>query len=264
MARRIVITSGKGGVGKTTCAASIGSKLAKKGHKTLLIDGDIGLNNLDVLTGIDGKVNYDMLGVLEGKYRIKQALMQSRDNPDLYIMSSHTAMASEDVGAKSFRTLITRLSEGFDYLLIDCPAGIERGFHRAISAANEAIVVVTPHTSAIKDAARVMKILETYNLNGTSLIVNKVRGDLLLKGDIIEPREIAKILKADLIGVIKEDDRIGLISEIGRLGESYGGDEVFSVIAENIISGRRRILDTTAEYRGMIGRLRLMLKRSVS
>lgn len=263
MARRIVVTSGKGGVGKTTFTASVGNAIARAGKKVLLIDADVGLNNLDVLMAVDAHVVYDMKDILDGRCRIKQALIQSADNPDLYILPSVNAMTSEDIGSKSFRNLIQRLSEGFDYLLIDCPAGIERGFHRAVSAANEAVVVVTPHVSSIRDADKVISLLNTYNLNSTSLVVNRVRGDLVLSGEALEPNDISELLKTDLIGVIRDDDKINMYSEIGRLGECVERDDVFNVIADNIITGRRRILDVTREYKGIVGKLKIFLRKAV-
>lgn len=263
MARKIVVTSGKGGVGKTTFTASIGNALARKGNKVLLIDADIGLNNLDVLIGVNEHIVYDMKDVLDGRCRIKQALIKSPNNQQLYIMPSVNAMMSEDIGSLAFRNLIAKLAEGFDYLLIDSPAGIERGFHRAVSSANEAIVIVTPHVSSIRDADKVMTLLNSYNLNSVSLAVNRVRGDLVLRGDNLQPREIATLLRTDLVGVVRDDDKINMYSELGRLGECGECDEVFGVIAENIMTGRRRILDATRDYRGILGRMKMILRKSV-
>lgn len=263
MCRRIVVTSGKGGVGKTTFTASVGTALAELGNKVLLIDADIGLNNLDVLMGVESKVAYDMLDVIEGRCKIRQALIADELLPNLFIMPSAHAMNSDDIGAKNFRNLIMRLSESFDYLLIDCPAGIEKGFHRAVSAANEAVVVTTPHIGAIRDADKVLSIIKSYNLNATNIVVNRARGDLILKGDMMDARDICKLLKCPPIGVVPEDDNISIYSQLGRLGcnESLAG-ETYRVIADNLVTGARRIYDPTKKYKGMLGKLKLMLRSS--
>ncbi|MCI8728474.1 MAG: septum site-determining protein MinD [Clostridia bacterium] len=263
MARRIVITSGKGGVGKTTVTANIGIFLAKRGHKTLLIDGDVGLNNLDVVLGIENKAVYDMADVLEGKCRISQALIPYDESGMLMIMPSAHAYNSEDIGSKNFRNLVGRLDSHFDYILIDCPAGIEGGFHRAVSAANEAVVVTTPQVSSIRDADKVIALLSSYELNSVSVIVNRIRGDLVIDGEMMDVGEVAKLLKITPIGAIPEDDYIGIYSQLGRLGEQSGeSKDSFSLIVSNIVNGKRRIYDCTSKYRGLLGKIRLKLKRN--
>lgn len=263
MCRKIVVTSGKGGVGKTTFTASVGSALAEAGNKVLLIDADVGLNNLDVLMGVDTRVVYDMADVLDGKCRIKQALISDEYIPNLFIMPSAHAYASEDIGCKNFRNLIDRLSEGFDYILIDCPAGIEKGFHRAVSAANEAILVTTPHISSIRDADKVLSLLGSYELNAINIVINRVRGDLILTGNMMTASDISKLLKYPTIGVVPEDDSINIYSQLGRISEHNNiARESFNVIADNLLSGRRRLYDPTAQYRGLMGRLKLMIRRA--
>lgn len=263
MCRRIVITSGKGGVGKTTFTASIGTALALIGNNVLLIDADIGLNNLDVLMGVDNRIVYDMADVLEGKCRIKQALVCDENLPNLHIMPSAHACSNGDITCKAFRALVDKLSEGFDYILIDCPAGIEQGFHRAVSASSEAIVITTPHISSIRDADKVLNLLTSYKLANTALVVNRARGDLIMSGEMMNSNDIARLLKATLIGVIPEDDGVAIFSQLGRIGENNSiSRESFDVIANNIITGRRKIYDPTAQYKGVLGKLKLMLKRA--
>lgn len=263
MCRRIVVTSGKGGVGKTTFTASVGAALAERGNRTLLIDADIGLNNLDVLMGVDTRVVYDMMDVLSGKCRIKQALVSDENIPNLFIMPSAHAYASEDIGCKNFRTLIDRLAEGFDYILIDCPAGIEKGFHRAVSAATEAIVVTTPHISSLRDADKVLSLLSGYNMSKINIVINRARGDLILAGDMMSAEDISKLLKFSPIGVIPEDDSIHIYSQLGRMADNDSiARQSFNCVADNIITGKRRLYDPTSQYRGVIGKLKLMMKRA--
>ncbi len=263
MSRVIVVTSGKGGVGKSTCTASIGTALAEAGNRVLLIDADVGLNNLDVLIGVNDKVIYDMADVIDGRCRIKQALVTSDEVPNLFIMPSQHAYTSEDIGMKNFRILIDRLREGFDFILIDCPAGIERGFHRAVAPATEAIVVTTPHISSLRDADKVLGILAGYKLDSINLVVNRIRGDMVLSGEMMGADEIGKLLRSRPIGVVPEDDNIHVYSELGRLSSSdYKARRAFNCIADNIISGRRRIYDPTVEFRGVVGRIKMMIKRA--
>lgn len=263
MARVIVVTSGKGGVGKSTLTAEIGTCLAKRGASVLLIDADVGLNNLDVLLGVDECIRYDMLDVISGRCRIKQAIVPSNDVNNLFILPSRNAYMSEDIATKSFRELINKLREAFDFILIDCPAGIEYGFHRAVAPCDEAIVVTTPHVSSLRDADKVLSILSNYNLNRVELVLNRVRGDMIMNGDMISPSDTAKLLRCNILGVVPEDDNIHIYSELGRLYKNdYKSGISCMTIADNIITGKRRIYDPTSEYRGMVGKIKLFMKRA--
>lgn len=262
MSNKIVITSGKGGVGKTTVTASLGLALAARGMSTLLIDGDIGLNNLDVVMGMENRVAYDMADVLAGKCRVAQAILQE-DNMPLYIMPSAHAMYSEQIKAADFRALIGKLDNSFDYILIDCPAGIEGGFHRAVSACEYAAVVTTPHISAVRDADKVMGLLASYNLKGIGVIVNRVRGDLLVRGEVLAPSDIARVLRYPLLGIVPEDDDITVYSQLGRIGLADSESRrAFSMMASNILSGDKRLYDPTLRYRGIVGAIRSRLRRN--
>lgn len=262
MARVIVITSGKGGVGKSTCVTSIGTALAERGASVLLIDADVGLNNLDVLLGVNDKVNYDMLDIIQGRCRIKQAVVCSEQINNLFLLPSRNAYSSEDITTQDFRTLIDQLSDGFDYILIDSPAGIEYGFHRAVAPACEAIVVTTPHISSLRDADKVLSILSNYELKRVNILVNRVRGDMILSGEMMSPEEVSRLLKCQLIGAVPDDDAIHIYSELGQLYyDKYKASKSFGCIADNIITGKRRIYDPTSEYHGVKGKIKLMLKR---
>lgn len=263
MARIIVVTSGKGGVGKTTCTASIGAMLAFRGKRVLLIDADIGLNNLDVLVGIDDKVVYDMADVISGRCRIKQALVATSEIPNMFVLPSQNAYNSDDISMKDFRTLISKLSDGFDFIFIDSPAGIDKGFHRAVAPSTEALVIATPNVSSLRDADKVISILSNYSLNAVNLIVNRIRGDMVMNGEMMSVIEIAKLLNVSPIGVIPDDDKIHIFSELGKLGRGEClAMRSFECVADNFITGRRRLYDPTAQFRGPLGKIKLMLKRA--
>ena len=184
MARKIVVTSGKGGVGKTTVASSLAVALAKKGERVVLCDADLGLNNVDVVTGVENLVTYDLVDVIEGRCRAKQALVLHPDIPNLHILTSSHSMPERYVSPQPFKLVLDALSPQFDYILIDCPAGIDEGFHRAVAAANEAIVVTTPHISALRDADKVITLstcIYDYGKNVDTRLV--VVGRLLHEGE---------------------------------------------------------------------------------
>ena len=259
MARKIVLTSGKGGVGKTSILASLGICLANKGKNVLMIDGDVGLNNLDVVMGMESRVIYDMADVIEYECHINQALLQE-DASSLYLLPSAHAYDNQKITAQAFKEMVGRVENLFDYILIDCPAGIDAGFHRAVSCADEAIVVTTPHVSAIRDADKVLALLRSYKLNSINLVINRVRGDFVARGKMMSASEIARILRAPLIGAVPEDDAITVYSQLGRIGlnRSSSRDSI-DMIAMNIINNSFRIYDVERAYRGFFGRIRRLV-----
>ena len=212
MARRIVITSGKGGVGKTAITGALGLKLAEMGKRVVLLDLDFGLNNLDVVCGVESSIVYDIIDVLEGRCRVKQSLIQTAHKNLYVIPSSHCY--NKDVSGQKIKLLIEGLSGEFDYVLIDCPAGIDFGFERAISSSNEALVVVNPNVQSIRDADKVLTILKSYQLEGVFLIVNKVRPKLVKKGKMLSENQIENILQTKIISVIHDSDEILLCKDI--------------------------------------------------
>lgn len=263
MARKIVITSGKGGVGKTTICANLGARLAALGFRVCLMDVDIGLNNLDVVMGIEKRVMFDLIDAIEGRCRAKQALVQDHRIPSLYIMPSAHSYSHSNVSGDKIKEVIESLDPSFDYILIDCPAGVEAGFHRAVSCANEAIIVVTPHISSIRDADKVLSILSGYDLIHKSLVVNRIRGDLVMNGEMLEVDEIVRILKISLLGVIPEDDDISALSTIGGLTSGDVAGRAFTLLCENLHEGTKKIYDYTMKYRGFFGNFRRNLKRKI-
>lgn len=254
MARVIVVTSGKGGVGKTTTVCNIGCRIAKAGYSVVIIDADIGLNNVDVVMGIENRVIYDLVDVLKGKCRINEAVVGMDEYPNLYILSSSRTNIVGNNGL-SLEGLTDRLGDIFDYVLIDCPAGLDVGFHRAVSSAREAIVVTTPHISAIRDADKVVSQLLSYNLADVSLVVNRVRGDLVVKGDMMDAGDISKLLALKIRGVIPEDDRISIGRQINVQGDG-SSDVAYKLLTESIIWGDGKVFDATRPFRGVRGALR--------
>lgn len=256
MARKIVITSGKGGVGKTTVAVNLAAQLSKKGQRVVLCDGDFGLNNVDVAAGVESLVSYDIIDAIEGRCRAKQALVKHPRYGNLYLLTSSHSSPERYVSPQAVKVVLDALAPNFDFILIDCPAGIDDGFHRAVATADEAIVVTTPHISALRDADKIITMLKSYRLTELSVAVNMLRGDLLLSGDCLSPKEIAELLKTPLLGVLPEEYRI------------YGGDltdihSAFKILANNLLTGKRRLYDTTKKYSGLLGNIRRVLKRSL-
>ncbi|MBQ8308476.1 MAG: septum site-determining protein MinD [Clostridia bacterium] len=256
MARKIVITSGKGGVGKTTVAACVSAQLAKRGQRVVLCDADFGLNNVDVVTGVENLVTYDVVDVIEGRCRAKQALVRHPDFGNLYVLTSSHSAPERYVSPQSLKLVLDSLAPQFDFVIIDCPAGIDEGFHRAVASADEAIVVATPQVSSLRDADKVITLLKSYRLAELSLVVNKVRGDLLLTGESLSPQEIEELLKIPVLGVLPEEYSI------------YGGDftdlhPAFKTLANNLLTDKRKLYDPTRKYTGIFGNLRRILKRNL-
>jgi septum site-determining protein MinD len=263
MARKIVVTSGKGGVGKTTITANLGARLAALGFRVAIIDADIGLNNLDAVMGVENSVMFDLLDVLEGRCRLKQALIQDKRYPLLYILPSTHFSPNSKIDALKLKQVVDSLEYNFDYILLDCPAGIEYGFHRAVTCANEAIIVVTPHISSIRDADKVVSLLNNYKLTNKYLVINRARGDLILNGEMFSVENVVEAMKVSILGVVPEDDDISTLSSIGGFSGSLTSGRAFTLMAENLHTGSKKVYDCTYRYRGLIGTLRRNLKRKV-
>lgn len=264
MARVIVITSGKGGVGKTTICANLGYALAGLNLRVLLIDVDFGLNNLDVVMGVENKIVYDICDIVEGKCRAKQALIQDFNVPNLYIMPSNHTYTTYKIDGEKIKHIISQLEDSFDYILIDCPAGIELGFHRAVKSANEAIIVTTPHISSVRDADKVASLLYNYSLNAVYLIVNRARGDLMLSGDMLTEKLISEYLKLELIGVVPEDDGIAKsLLTGGMIDKGSASTKSFELVADYVHNGKKELYDCTKKYKGFIGILRKKVRKVV-
>lgn len=264
MARKIVITSGKGGVGKTTLVSNLGITLSTLGYKTLLVDMDFGLNNLDVIMGIENKIVYDIIDVIEGRCSPRQAIIQDFFESNLYILPSFHSFCSVKFGSSILSKIIASLENQFDFVLIDCPAGIDGGFRRAIECADEYIIVTTPHISAIRDAIKVINCIKGICATPPSIIINRVRGDLMLSGDSPSIDTIKEYLYGNVIGVVPDDDGV---SEQSFWGGQIDGDsdakKSIYMIGKNIITGDNKIFDCTLKYKGILGSIRKKLRRRV-
>ncbi len=208
MSRKIVFTSGKGGVGKSTCVALIAYYLASFGAKVVAMDMDIGLNNLDVMVGIEHKITYDIVDVLEQKCRLKQALVQDAEIDKLYFLPSINSGTSRYITASNLVSMMADLDNMFDYCLIDCPAGIKQEFYNSIFCSSEAIVVTTPHIISVRDASKVIDLLFDCNISNPTLIVNRITKDMNAKNAIFTANDIAEVLDIQLLGAIQESEAI--------------------------------------------------------
>lgn len=216
MGKVIVITSGKGGVGKTTSTANIGTALAMLGHKVALLDTDIGLRNLDVIMGLENRIVYDLVDAVRGNCRLKQALIKDKRLDNLYLLPAAQTKDKTAVSNDQMAELCEKLKEEFDYVVIDCPAGIEHGFKNAIAGADEAVVVTTPEVSAVRDADRIIGLLEAAGLESPRLIVNRIRSNMVKSGDMMSVDDILDILAIELLGVVPDDDAIVISSNRGE------------------------------------------------
>lgn len=216
MSEVIVVTSGKGGVGKTTTSANIGTGLAVLGKKVVLIDTDIGLRNLDVVMGLENRIVYNLVDVVEGNCRIKQALIKDKRFPGLHLIPSAQTRDKNAVNPEQMKKLTEQLKEQFDYIILDCPAGIEQGFKNAIAGADRAIVVTTPEVSAIRDADRIIGLLNAYDMGKIDLVINRLRPDMIKRGDMMSIDDVVDILSINLIGAIYDDENIVISTNHGE------------------------------------------------
>jgi len=206
-ARRIVITSGKGGVGKTTTTANVGAALAKRGHRVILVDADIGLRNLDLVLGLEKRIVFDLVEVAEGRCQLRQALIKDKRFESLSILPAAQTRDKDAITESQFAAIVEQAAEQADYVLIDCPAGIEAGFRNAVAGAKEAIVVTTPEVSAIRDADRVVGKLNDKHLP-IRLIVNRLRPEMVRSGDMLSVEDVCEILSVELVGIVPDDEEI--------------------------------------------------------
>lgn len=263
MARAIVITSGKGGVGKTTVTANLGMHLAEKNYRVCMLDMDIGLNNLDVVMNMEDRIIYTITDVIENKCRIKEALVQDDTYPLLYMLSTGGLSNNLSISLAEIKNVINELHTTFDFILIDCPAGIDAGFKRAVSIADEAIVVTTPHLSSVRDADKVVTILSSYNITSKRFVINRARGDLMQDKLMFDVYDIGKILGIEFGAVIPEDDKVITNTSETIKNNKVAVNRAFEILAENIITGSKKMFDCTYKYRGILGGIKKLLKRSV-
>jgi len=261
MGEVIVVTSGKGGVGKTTTSANIGTGLAAAGHKVVLVDTDIGLRNLDVLLGLENRIVYDLVDVTSGNCHLKQALIQDKRFPNLFLLSASQTKDKTSVNSEQMKILAAELKETFDYVIIDCPAGIEQGFQNAIAGADWAIVVCTPEVSSIRDADRIIGLLEEAGLRNPKLIINRLRPGMIERGDMLDTSDILDILDVELIGAIPENESIIISTNCGQpavMDKNSRAGEAYRYITRRI-QGEVVPLMNLDEPHGMMHRLKRLV-----
>ena len=216
MSEVIVITSGKGGVGKTTTVANIGTGLAMLGKKVVVVDTDIGQRNLDVVLGLENRIVYNLVDVINGSCRLRQALIKDKRHPELCLLPSAQTKDKSAVSPEQMIKLTDDLREQFDYIILDCPAGIEQGFQNAIAGADRALVVTTPEVSAIRDADRIIGLLEANGFKQMDLIINRLRMDMVRRGDMMSADDEVDILAKPLIGIITDDVNVVIATNQGE------------------------------------------------
>ena len=261
-AKVITITSGKGGVGKTTNVANIAAGLALQGDKVVCIDGDIGLRNLDVILGLENRIVYDLVDVIEGRCRLRQAMIKDKKIPDLYLIPAAQTRDKNAVSPSDMIALCDQLRPEFDWIVIDCPAGIERGFRNAIAPADIVLVVTNPEVSAVRDADRIIGLIEAEEKGPGLLLLNRVNMDLVKRGDMLTSDDVVDLLAIDLIGVIPEDEQVLIGSNQGVpviMNEKSKAGQAFRNVASRLRGEDVPFIDLDARN-DIFGRLGKMFR----
>ncbi|MFJ7933536.1 septum site-determining protein MinD [Sporosarcina sp. NPDC096371] len=265
MGEAIVITSGKGGVGKTTTSANLGTALALQGKKVCLIDTDIGLRNLDVILGLENRIIYDLVDVIEGRCKVQQALVKDkRFEEGLFLLPAAQTTDKNAVDPEQMKLLVTELKRDYDYILIDCPAGIEQGFKNAIAGADRAIVVTTPEISAVRDADRIIGLLEQEDIEPPKLIINRIKQQLMSSGDALDVNDITTHLSIDLLGIVLDDERVISSSNKGEpivMDPSNAAAIGYRNIARRILGESVPLMSLDTGKPGFFGKLKLIFAR---
>lgn len=259
MSRIIVVTSGKGGVGKTTTLANLGMALARRGRKVVVVDADFGLRNLDLLLGLENRVVYTAIDVLAGRCRLEQALVRDKRQPTLALLPAAQNRSTEAIKPEHMRKLVTVLAKAFHYVLVDCPAGIDTGFQNAIAAAQEALIVTTPEIAAVRDADRVIGLLEANGVKKINLVVNRIRPTMVQANDMMSVEDVKEILAVPLIGIVPDDERVIVSTNKGEplvLTENLSmAGMAFDNLARRIEGETVDFMDLTPTDRGFFARL---------
>lgn len=262
MSETIVITSGKGGVGKTTTCANLGAALAAQGCKVVMVDADIGLRNLDVVMGLENRIVYDLVDVVEGYCRLRQALIKDKRIDGLFLLPAAQTKDKNAVNPDQMKELMMSLKEEHDFILVDCPAGIEQGFRNAIAGADTAIIVTTPEVSAVRDADRITGLLEAAGFAKPELIINRIKPKMVARGDMMDIPDILDILAIDLVGVVPDDECIVVSTNRGEpavLVDSSKAGQAYKNIARRLMGEQVPFMDLT-EKESVWERLKRLVK----
>ncbi|MDM5315709.1 septum site-determining protein MinD [Fictibacillus sp. b24] len=261
MGEAIVITSGKGGVGKTTTSANIGTALALSGKKVCLVDTDIGLRNLDVLMGLENRIIYDLVDVAEERCKLNQALIKDKRFECLYLLPAAQTKDKSSITPEQVKKIVQELKQDYDYVIIDCPAGIEQGFKNAVAGADKSIVVTNPEISSVRDADRIIGLLEQEEVEAPKLIVNRLRNHLAKSGDMLDVDEIVSVLSIELLGVVIDDENVIKAANKGE-PVAMQPDSKASIAYRNIarrILGESVPLLSLEEEKGFFGKIKTLL-----
>jgi len=263
-ARVITITSGKGGVGKTTTTANVGVALALLGKRVVCLDADIGLRNLDVVLGLENRIVYDVVDVIEGRCRLRQALIKDKRLPELLLLPASQKRDKSAVRANDLVKLCDDLRPDHDFILIDSAAGIEEGFRTAIAPADEVVIVTNPEVSAVRDADRVVGLVEAAEKGPARLIVNRLKPGLVQRGDMLDTSDVLDILAIDLIGIVPEDESVLISTNRGNpaaLDERSAAGIAFRNIARRL-NGEDVPFETYRDDTGFFGRVARLFRRN--
>ena len=263
MSEVIVVTSGKGGVGKTTTVANIGTGLAQLDKKVVLVDTDIGLRNLDVVLGLENRIVYNLVDVIEGNCRMKQALIRDKRYQNLFLLPSAQTRDKSSVSPEQMKKLCEELKPDFDFIILDCPAGIEQGFKNAIAGADSAIVVTTPEVSAIRDADRIIGLLQANGMPKIQLIINRLRMDMVKRGEMMSVEDVTEILAVDLLGAIPDDEAVVVATNQGEplCGKNCPSGQALENICRRISGEAVPLMDFQTKT-GVIKRLSQIFRKS--
>jgi septum site-determining protein MinD len=267
MSRIIVVTSGKGGVGKTTTTANLSMTLARRGRKVAVVDADFGLRNLDLLLGLENRVVYTAVDVISGQCRLEQALVKDKRQPNLVLLPAAQNRTKDAVNPDQMKQLVMALAQSYQYVFVDCPAGIEMGFQNAIAAAREAVIVTTPEIAAVRDADRVVGLLEANNIKKIQLVVNRIRPAMVQANDMMSVEDVQEILAIPLIGVVPDDERVIVSTNKGEplvLSEipSLAGS-AFDNIARRLEGEKVEFLDLSVNNDGFFTKIRKVLNKKL-
>lgn len=261
-ARVVTVTSGKGGVGKTTAAANIGVALASAGQRVVCIDADIGLRNLDVVMGLENRIVYDLVDVVEGRCKLRQAMIRDKRLPDLHLIPAAQTRDKTAVSPKDMKRLADEIRPDFDWVVIDSPAGIERGFRNAIAPADLVLIITNPEVSAVRDADRIIGLVEAEEKGPPQLIINRVKPEMVRRGDMLSTEDVLEVLAIQLIGVVPEDELVLVSSNQGlpaALDPKSRAGKAFRDIARRL-NGEEVPFEDLEARDGFFGRLSRLVR----